>query len=159
MNRTRTKPRNRTRRWIGIAATLAAFLVLAPFAVETHAQGNLPEAAVILDKYEEASGGTAAYDKVKNRVIKATMEIKGQGISLDMVIYQAKPRLSYTLIESEITGKIEKGKGSRTAVRPIKNPSKPQIARVGSKEQMVVFGIVGGIVFVVILIALILFIS
>ena len=107
MNDSRThEKRVRTAR---AAAILAACLFLLPLASAVRAEEALPEAGKILDKYVKATGGVKAYDKIENRVIKGTLELAGQGITLEMTLYQAKPQLSYTLVESDVTGKIEKG--------------------------------------------------
>ena len=72
-------------------------------------QDKLPKAEDVLDKYIEVTGGKAAYAKLDNRVTKATMEITGQGLKFSMTIYTAKPNKMYSLVESEVYGKIEKG--------------------------------------------------
>jgi hypothetical protein len=69
----------------------------------------LPKADVILDEYVEATGGKEAYAKVENSVTKATMEITGQGIMLNMTTYAARPNKNYTLIESDAIGRMESG--------------------------------------------------
>jgi hypothetical protein len=63
----------------------------------------------VLAKYVEATGGTAAYDAVKNRVVHARMEILGAGVVLSLTVYSAAPASFYTLAESEATGRIESG--------------------------------------------------
>jgi outer membrane lipoprotein-sorting protein len=92
---------------------LAAMCALATFWVRAETASAAPEidakVAELMDKYVAATGGKAAYDKVKNRVTKMTMEIADQGIKLNMTVYAAKPNKSYVLIESDLTGKIEQG--------------------------------------------------
>ena len=75
----------------------------------------LPAAADLMDRYVEATGGREAYDRIENRVTTATLEFVGQGLSLDMTIHQARPNKNYTLIESEMIGKAEKGTDGETA--------------------------------------------
>jgi outer membrane lipoprotein-sorting protein len=70
---------------------------------------DLPKAETVLAKYIEATGGKAAYDKVNNRVVKGTIEPVGSGITLTMTVYAAKPNKTYAIIESDVTGKIERG--------------------------------------------------
>ncbi len=41
------------------------------------ADDPLPKADDVLDQFVEATGGKAAYEKIKNRVSKGTMEISG----------------------------------------------------------------------------------
>lgn len=69
----------------------------------------LPKAEKILDGYVEATGGLAAYKKIHNRVTKGTLEMAGMGIKLSITVYNARPNKSYSLIESEVTGKMESG--------------------------------------------------
>ena len=95
-----------------LAATLICSFVAPSSAAPQAAaasQKKLPSAEEILDRYIKATGGKKAYDKIKNRVTKSTMEIAGQGIKLSLTVYAAKPNLFYTLINSEATGKIENG--------------------------------------------------
>ena len=95
----------------GWPLALAALLTLAAFApvAALASKESLPPVEKVLDKYVEATGGLEAYKKVENRVVKATLDIAGQGISLDLTIWVAKPDKSYTAIESEMIGKMEKG--------------------------------------------------
>jgi outer membrane lipoprotein-sorting protein len=71
--------------------------------------GETPDAEQILARYVDATGGEAAYEKIGNRVTKSTLEMPAQGISMDMTIYHSRPNSFYALIESELTGKIERG--------------------------------------------------
>jgi len=98
-----------------LAAALLAPLLLLGAVVGALAEEPLPSAEEIMDRYVEAIGGREAYDKIENRVTKATLEFVGQGLSLDLTIYQARPNKSYTLIESEMLGKSEKGTDGETA--------------------------------------------
>lgn len=69
----------------------------------------LPTGDAVLAKYVEATGGAAAYDAVKNRVVHARMEILGAGVVLGLTVYNATPANLYTIVESEATGRIETG--------------------------------------------------
>lgn len=108
--------------WVRGASLRAAvcWLLLAPLVCAGAAAGPendepLPTAAEIMDRHVEATGGREAYDRIENRVTKATLEFVGQGLSLDMTIYMARPNKSYTLIESDMLGKVEKGTDGETA--------------------------------------------
>ena len=83
-----------------LTATLGAPLALA---------ADEPNAADILDRYVEVTGGKKAYEKIKNRVVHGTFELVGQGIKGDVTIYASRPNLLYSLIEAEALGKIERG--------------------------------------------------
>jgi hypothetical protein len=74
---------------------------------------KLPAGKEILANYIKMSGGQEAYDKIKNRVSDSTLEIVGQGISIDIKTYAAKPNKVYVLIDSKITGKVEKGSNGK----------------------------------------------
>lgn len=69
----------------------------------------LPTGEAVLAKYVEATGGVAAYDALKNRVVHARMEIMGAGVVLNLTVYAAPPASLYTVAESEATGRIESG--------------------------------------------------
>ncbi len=88
-------------------AVLAAilFLVAGPIL----AQEAPPSAEQIMDRYVDATGGLAAYDKIDNRVVRSTLEIAGAGVKLSVTAYQAKPGKAYSIVESAMTGKIESG--------------------------------------------------
>lgn len=68
-----------------------------------------PTAEALLDGYVEAMGGKEAMEKIHNRVTHGKMEMAAQGIEMTLTLYSARPNLSYSLIESEMVGKIEKG--------------------------------------------------
>ncbi|RMF83564.1 MAG: hypothetical protein D6744_04435 [Planctomycetota bacterium] len=92
---------------------VATLLFLVPKAA---AQNDaLPDAAKILDRYVEVTGGADAYKEIRNRVSKGTLEIVGQGIKLDLEIYSARPNLFYRRVESDVTGVGEAGFDGRTA--------------------------------------------
>ncbi len=74
-----------------------------------------PKAEAILDKYVEVTGGKAAYGKLNDRVSKATFEMAAQGIRADLTVYGARPNKLYTLFESDVLGKIEKGTDGNVA--------------------------------------------
>jgi hypothetical protein len=79
------------------------------------AQEPLPKAEAILDGYIEATGGRAAYEKLRNSVTAATMEIVGQGISFKMAGYAAAPNKKHTVIEIPGMGKMEEGTDGQVA--------------------------------------------
>jgi hypothetical protein len=71
--------------------------------------GALPTGEAVLAKYVDATGGTAAYDAITNRVVNARMEIKGAAVVLALTVYSAAPANLYTVAESEATGRMESG--------------------------------------------------
>ncbi|MBN2433009.1 MAG: hypothetical protein JXQ27_16175 [Acidobacteria bacterium] len=109
------------------AATFTLLLVLGLAGSATvMGQEATPSAEAILDRYVEASGGQAAFDKIQNRIMKSSLEIVGAGISIDLTMYQAKPNKAYTLIDSAATGKMESGYDGET-VWEISAMNGPQI--------------------------------
>ncbi len=68
-----------------------------------------PKAEEVLDQYVEATGGKAAYEKLKNRVSQGTMEITGAGLKGKVVARQAAPNKMATDVEFEALGKIKEG--------------------------------------------------
>ena len=73
------------------------------------ASGELPKGSDVLERHTKATGGRAAYAKIKNRVIKSTLTITGQGIKLSSTTYATRPDKTYTLLVSDLVGKIEQG--------------------------------------------------
>ena len=93
----------------------------------------LPEAEAILDKFVEASGGQAAYAKLKNRVTKMTIEPVGGGMRMKVTRYAARPNKAYTLIETGAVGKIEQGTNGEVAweMNPMSGPAIKEGAEKG----------------------------
>lgn len=68
-----------------------------------------PKAKAVLDRYIQVTGGKAAYEKVKTREIKATIEFVGQGISGTVITRQATPDKLYMVMDLAGIGQIESG--------------------------------------------------
>jgi hypothetical protein len=103
-----SRPRND--RPFATRLVLGALLVALGLAVSTGTVSSAePTAEALLDKYVEAMGGEAAMEKVENRVTRGKLEMAAQGIEMNLTIFAARPNLNYTLIESDMTGKIERG--------------------------------------------------
>jgi zinc protease len=69
----------------------------------------LPKGEAILDKYIEATGGKAAYEKKRTEISTAVMEFVGKGVKAKMTAYHAVPNKSYSVAEIEGIGNIEEG--------------------------------------------------
>lgn len=91
------------------ARVLAAIIASWATGVASAQETKLPDAAKIMDKYVEATGGKEAYKKIHNRVSKGTLEILGQGLEIKIEIISARPNLFYRLMESEALGSGEAG--------------------------------------------------
>jgi hypothetical protein len=70
---------------------------------------GLPKGEEVLDRYAEALGPKAAHEKVKNRLVKATVSMPKMGFEGSMTLYQAKPAKMYSLVEIAGIGKAEQG--------------------------------------------------
>lgn len=68
-----------------------------------------PTAEQILDRYVDATGTKAAYEKIKSEISTGTMEMKAQGVKGRMTVYRKAPGMSYSAIEIDGVGKIEEG--------------------------------------------------
>src|SRR5690242_1955488 len=73
------------------------------------AADDLPKADTILDKYIEATGGKAAYEKNHTEVSTGSMEFVGKGIKGAISSYRAEPNKSYTEIDIAGIGKVKEG--------------------------------------------------
>jgi hypothetical protein len=112
----RTRPRQRPERFGRMVLAVVATGLVAPQLVPAQEQKpKLPKGEAILDKYVQVTGGQAAYDKLKNRVTKGTIEVVGQNIKFSMTIYAARPNKLYAVLESEALGKTEKGSDGEVA--------------------------------------------
>jgi photosynthetic reaction center cytochrome c subunit len=55
-----------------------------------------PSADQLLDKYLQASGGTAAIDKITSRVMKGTIDVGGKSLPIDIYSKHPEKRISFT---------------------------------------------------------------
>ena len=93
---------------------LAIFVALATPSVIA-ADEQLPKADRILDKFVEATGGKAAYEKVHNEKWSGTFEFVGKGIKGTVTSYRAEPNKTVTIVELEGVGTVEDGTDGQTA--------------------------------------------
>lgn len=103
---------SRANRHLGLALCALGVLALAlaaPARLAAQDAAPAPSAEAILDGFVQATGGEDAYRKIDNRVTHATVEIPGQGITLPVTLYQARPGKMYSVSESDVLGRIERG--------------------------------------------------
>jgi len=105
----RFTPRRTGRSFVSRLALTAMLVAVGLAASAGTASSAEPTAEALLDQYIEAMGGKEAFEKVDNRVIRGKLVVAAQGVEMNLTMYSARPNLSYMLIESEMTGKIEKG--------------------------------------------------
>lgn len=92
---------------------LAATIAAAGFGVAAQ-ETALPSGESVLDAYVEATGGKAAYEAIRNRMISGRLEIPAVGIVLDMTQYQTAGGRYYTLASSPDLGAVESGSDGET---------------------------------------------
>jgi hypothetical protein len=95
-----------------VAACLLASVVT--LCLSPPSQGQLeakdaPDAAAILDRYIEATGGKAAHEKIYNRVATGRVVHVDMDFEDSIVEYSAAPNKRYAIIESDAFGRIEQG--------------------------------------------------
>jgi len=73
------------------------------------AADDLPKAETILDKYVEATGGKAAYQKHRTEISKGTLELGAMGIKGAVTSYRAEPDKSLMEIDLAGLGKSREG--------------------------------------------------
>lgn len=85
-------------------------LLLAPgFAAEKPAEKKELTAEQILDRYVEATGGRARYEKLQSQASTAVIEVQGKNIKSRVEMYQATGGRSYVASELPGAGKMEQG--------------------------------------------------
>jgi hypothetical protein len=103
---------NRKAAWI-IVALPAVFVILAALIVAAAygeaAAEKVPTGEEVMNRFVEATGGMKAYDAIENRKSTANLNIPSQGMEFKVTIWSARPNRMYTVIESAMLGKIEKG--------------------------------------------------
>ena len=85
---------------------LALLLTTASFVA---ADETLPKADTILDRFVEAVGGKAAFEKHHNEVMHGNMEFTARGVKGTLTVYQAEPDKVHAIIDIAGIGKIESG--------------------------------------------------
>ena len=68
-----------------------------------------PDAAAILDRYVEVTGGRAAYERFHNYVAKGRLVFVDMGFEGTFAYYHAEPNKLYMHIESDVVGQVERG--------------------------------------------------
>lgn len=75
----------------------------------TDTKKKLPTAAQIIEESIIASGEKFHNQNIQNLFTKGTYEVVEAGLKLSVINYQVKPDKFYSIMESEATGKIERG--------------------------------------------------
>jgi outer membrane lipoprotein-sorting protein len=88
---------------IAIGAAVVLSITLA------RAADDLPKGDAILDKYVEATGGKAAYEKHHTEISKGTFEMAAMGIKGSITAYRAEQDKSYSETDLGGMGKMREG--------------------------------------------------
>lgn len=106
------------------ANVIIAAAALAAMAAPRQASADLPKAETILDKFIEATGGKAAYEKIHSQMESGTFELPAAGFKGTVTVYRAEPDLSYTEIILEGIGKIQDGSDGKVtwSTNPMQGP-------------------------------------
>ena len=84
--------------WLGLAADPA-----------------LPKGDLILDQFVEATGGKAAYEKIRTEISTGSFDLTGKGIRGAVSSFKAAPNKIYVAVELAGIGKIEDGSNGEIA--------------------------------------------
>lgn len=103
-------PRARVVAWAGLALAL---LSSPPASAQN--DENLPDAAEILDRYIEVTGGREAYEKVKSRITRGRLEIPAMGIKGTIEIIAAAPNRFRAKAVTEGIGEQLRGTNGKVA--------------------------------------------
>ncbi|MCZ6653312.1 MAG: hypothetical protein O7D91_09845 [Planctomycetota bacterium] len=88
---------------------MLALAVTVPTSTSLCFAGDLPGSEEIIAKMIDAGGGAAAMRKIKNRVMKMTMDFGMGGMTGKGVVHYARPGNQHTVIEIQGMGTIEEG--------------------------------------------------
>ena len=104
----RTKDERRVS--LSLTALLAAALCATMTTTTARAQdAALPEGKAVVEKYLEATGGRAAHEKVRSRMIQTSLDIPAAGIKGTSQSYSAAPNKAYTVVDLGAAGREERG--------------------------------------------------
>jgi hypothetical protein len=90
-------------------AKLIRLSVLAAFAASFAAAQPLPKAETIIDRYNEVTGGKAAYQRHTYEMMTGTISFPAQGLGGKLTRYAMAPDNEYSALELGPIGKIESG--------------------------------------------------
>lgn len=98
-----------------VPALFALIVTLGQPAVRAQSKPDLPTADTVLNQYVEATGGKAAYEKLKNRVSTGTIEISGANIKGTIKLTQAAPNKVAVVTELGPVGVIRQVTDGKSA--------------------------------------------
>jgi zinc protease len=101
------------RRSFGLTAI--ALLIILNGSVRAQAPADLPKAETILDQYIEATGGKAAYEKIKNRTASGAIELAAAKVNGSVRMTAAEPNRMIAVTEFGPLGKTVQGTDGKSA--------------------------------------------
>ncbi len=112
----------RSSRWVsGRLLSPLAMATITLTLYQVSAAQEVPRAEAILDKFVEATGGKAAYEKIKTRISSGTMEVVAAGVKGKMTITQKAPDQGVMKLEMPQLGSTQQGASGSMAweVNPV----------------------------------------
>jgi hypothetical protein len=103
------------RSFTGRRIAIGAALLFSAAGAGLRAADDLPKAETLLDKYIEATGGKAVYEKNRNQMMTGTMDFAGMGMKGTVIGYRAAPDKAYAEINLGGVGKIQEGSNGTVA--------------------------------------------
>jgi hypothetical protein len=94
---------------IVIGMLIAVFTACAVYGQAAAPAAALPKAEALFDKYVEATGGKAAYDKRRTEITKGVVRMAAAGVTGTVEIYSAAPNSQVTIMDVQGVGRIEQG--------------------------------------------------
>ncbi|MBC8108248.1 MAG: hypothetical protein H7Z14_16800 [Anaerolineae bacterium] len=130
---------------VAATGTLAGLTVFGPVTTSTVVARALsadPTGDEVMNKYIEATGGKAAYEKIKSRAITGKIKITPPGLDGELKTVTKAPKLSHTTINFAGMGKFESGvngdvvweKNPITGVRILEGVEKDRALREADVE-------------------------
>jgi outer membrane lipoprotein-sorting protein len=99
--------------WVGFAVVTAAAVLAATSAGAWADQAAEQKGAELMDKFVEVTGGKAAYEAIKSRIVKAEATMPGGGMTGKMEVHAAYPDKFRASVEMP-GGNFERGSDGKT---------------------------------------------
>jgi len=95
---------------------VSATVLLSGLIASAYADDKLPSGEELIEKYIAATGGRAAYEKVKSRTVQATLAVPAQKMSGQVIVYQKSPGLYLETATVAGAGTEQRGYDTKTGV-------------------------------------------
>jgi hypothetical protein len=98
-----------------VPALCALFAAIGQPAARAQSKPDLPTAETVLNQYVEATGGKAAYEKLKTRVATGTIEIPAANVKGTFKLTQAPPNKMLLISDLGPLGELNNGTDGKDA--------------------------------------------